>query len=125
MDVTTANWNEWQANFQRQRQAAVTAAQQMAAQSNFYSSEQGSESDEDDEGESECESSDDDFGGVPSKLRYAVLEFNIRSDEDGSRFQWFTETIEGPLEVLPVQAEHRKGCELCNGRPTFGEVYFK
>jgi hypothetical protein len=64
-------------------------------------------------------------GLIPMKLRYAVMAFNVKCEEDETKFQWFDETIEGPLEVLEAQAEHKKGCELCMRSPTFGEVYFR
>lgn len=116
--LTSSNFKK----FEEQRQAAAKAARQMSAQSNFY------DADSDGEGESDESESSDDFGcatGVSQKLRHAVTAFNIKSDEDGCRLQWFQETIDGPLEVLQVQAEHRKACDLCDNKPTFGEVYFK
>jgi len=109
--------------FEEQRQAAAKAARQMSARSHFYDAES------DGEGESDEFESSDDFGcaetGMSQKLRQAVMAFNIKCDEDGCRFQWFQETIDGPLEVLQVRAEHRKACDLCDTKPTLGEVYFR
>lgn len=104
----------------------MQAARDISAQSNYFSSLD----DDREPGDSSEDDSDEEYersvvGGIPMALRYAVMAFNVKCEDDGDRFQWFDETIEGPLEVLEVQAPHKRGCDLCDSRPTFGEVYFR
>jgi hypothetical protein len=118
---------DWEQQQRTQQQRSSAAAQRLAHQSEYLYPDLR-DRDSDDSNSDFEEDSDDEFFGAAmmnSRLRGALACFNQKCYEEGASFQWFEETITGPLQIQEVRGNHWQGCGVCDTKPGFGELFFK